>query len=137
MAFDDGTPLDAAKLGALENKLNALERKIPKINDSSANPQTGSLESAAITQKQIIGGVTDSVDLKPGNQVRVSLKYKSDSKPTSIIMSPVKWSGTLKGNISYYVEGNSISTDGATAQVYLEKGAPAFGIRFFFIVFCG
>jgi len=137
MAFDDGTPLDAAKLGALETKLNNLQASIPKFGSSQANTENGSLESASIVQKQIIPGVTDSVDLKPGTQVRVTLNYKADSQPKAIIMSPVKWAGTLKGNISYYVEGGSITSNGATAQVYLEKGAPAFGIRFFFMVICG
>lgn len=137
MAFDDGTPLDAAKLGALETKLNNLQASIPKFGSSTANAENGSLESALTVQKQIITGITDSVDMKPGTQVRVTLNYKADSKPTAIVMSPVKWAGTLKGNISYYVEGGSISANGATAQVYLEKGAPSFGIRFFFIAICG
>jgi hypothetical protein len=35
MAFDDGTPLDAAKLQALETELNNVKASIPKIGSST------------------------------------------------------------------------------------------------------
>lgn len=134
MAFDDGTPLDAAKLQALETELITLKSSIPKIGSSTTNINV--TQNSTVTQKQILSGTTDSINLKPGQQVQVNLKYNADSKPTAIVMSPVKWAGSLQGCISWYVEGGSISAQGATAQVYLEKGQPGFGIRFFFIVLC-
>ena len=135
MAFDDGTPLDAAKLQALETELINIKSSIPKIGSSVINNNT-TVVNQTVTQKQILSGTTDSINLKPGQQVQVNLKYNADSKPTAIVMSPVKWAGSLQGCISWYVEGGSISAQGATAQVYLEKGQPGFGIRFFFIVLC-
>ena len=134
MAFDDGTPLDAAKLQALETELINIKSSIPKIGSSTTNINV--TQNSTVTQKQILSGTTDSINLKPGQQVQVNLKYNADSKPTAIVMSPVKWAGSLQGCISWYVEGGSISAQGATAQVYLEKGQPGFGIRFFFIVLC-
>lgn len=140
MPFDDGTPLDAAKLQALETELITLRSSIPKIGSSTTNinvTENSTINTTQIIQKQILSGLTDSVTMTPGQQVQVKLRYNADSTPTAIVMTPVKWSGTLKGAVSWYVEGGSIKNDGATAQVYLEKGATSFGIRFYFIVFCG
>lgn len=134
MAFDDGTPLDAAKLQALETELFNLRSSIPKIGSSTTNINV--TENATVTQKQILGGITDSIDLKPGQQVPLNIKYSTESAPTAVILTPVKFSGTLKGNISYYVEGGSVTSSGARAQVYLDKASSAFGIRFYYMVIC-
>lgn len=134
MAFDDGTPLDAAKLQALETELFNLRSSIPKIGSSTTNINV--TENTTVTQKQVLGGITDSIDLKPGQQVSLNIKYSTDSVPTAVILTPVKYAGVLKGNISYYVEGGSVTASGARAQVYLDKSSSSFGIRFYYMVIC-
>ena len=59
MPFVDGEPIDAAKLGALETKLNQLESKIPtfggsntsiSLDNSTTNISTGpEIEAAEVT----------------------------------------------------------------------------------------
>ena len=138
MAFDDGTPLDAAALQSLETKLNEIKSAIPKVGTSITNI-TNVTENTTITntQKEILWGITAAETLVPGGQKQFKLPYEASSTPKAIIMSPVKAQGTLRGAVSWYVEQGSIGPSGATAQVYLEKGSEAFGIKFYYIVICG
>jgi len=136
MAFDDGTPLDAAKLQALETELNNIKSSIPKIGSSVTN--ITNVTNQTITQKQIIGGLTESISLIPGQEVNLSIKYSSDAQPSAVILTPAKATGVLKGSVSYYVDINSIKSTGATAKVLLDKSASGgFGIRFYYMVICG
>lgn len=138
MAFDDGAPLDAAKLGALETKLNNLEKSIPRFGSSKGNADNGSLESAAITQKQIISGLSSSVDLKPGEEVSIDITYNADSDPIAVQLTPVKFSGDLKKNqFSYYIKGQPTKSN-TKVNILLNKSATSgFGIRFYYTVICG
>jgi hypothetical protein len=53
MAFDDGTPLDAAKLQALETELNNVKASIPKIGSSTVNIDASSTTNQTIVQSSI------------------------------------------------------------------------------------
>lgn len=139
MAFDDGTPLDAAKLGALETKLNNLQASILKFGDSQGNNDNGAFESATIKQRQIIAGMTSStVELKPGEEVEFTITYSADSDPLAVILTPVKLSGDLrKSQFSYYIKGKPTRTS-ASAKVLLDKGATSgFALRFYYTIICG
>jgi hypothetical protein len=136
MAFDDGTPLDAAKLQALETELNNIKSSIPKVGSSVTN--VTNVTNQTITQKQIIGGLTQSISLVPGKEVELPINYSADSQPSAVMLTPAKSAGALKGSISYFVDINTVSSNGALAKVLLDKSASGgFAIRFYFTVICG
>jgi len=87
MAFDDGTPLDAAALQNLETELIKLKSNVPKVGSSTVINLNNSLPSAA-TQKQILGGVSGVVSLTKGVEKEFSINYNADSTPIAIILLP-------------------------------------------------
>jgi hypothetical protein len=133
MAFDDGTPLDAAKLQALETELFNLRSSIPKVGSST----TINLENKTVVQTQILGGVSGVVYLTRGTEVSFSIPFKADSNPISVVLTPVKTSGDFKkGDVSYYI--SSVSNTGATAKAFLSSTSTAstVGVKFYYMVIC-
>jgi citrate lyase alpha subunit len=99
MAFDDGTPLDAAKLQALETELNNVKASIPKIGSSTVkiDASTSVTENKTIVQAQIAGGITTearSIPAKGYFNETISLGLTSD--PLSVVVTPFKSSGSLR-----------------------------------------
>lgn len=137
MAFDDGTPLDAAALQNLETELIKLKSNVPKVGSSTVINLNNSLPSAA-TQKQILGGVSGVVSLTKGVEKEFSISYNADSTPIAIILTPVKWSGDFKkGDVSYYIMGNTVTSTSASGKAFLSTTATSsFSIKFYFMVVC-
>lgn len=135
MAFDDGTPLDAAKLQALETELFNLRSSIPKVGSSTTINVT---ENKTIVQKQILGGISGTIPLTKGVEKEFSIKYDADSTPLAVILTPVKTSGDFKkGDVSYYILGNTVTNSGASGKVYLSTSATgSFSIKFYYMVIC-
>lgn len=134
MAFDDGTPLDAAKLQALETELFNLRSSMPKIGSSTNINVT---ENKTIVQKQVLGGVSGVVYLTRGAEVPFSINFSADSTPISVVLTPVKTTGDFKkGDVSYYI--NSVSATGATGKAYLSTTSTAstVGVKFYYMVLC-
>jgi hypothetical protein len=133
MAFDDGTPLDAAKLQALETELFNLRSSIPKVGSST----TINVENKTISQKQILGGVTGVVYLTRGAEVDIPINFNADSTPISVVLTPVKTSGDFKkGDVSFYI--TKVSNTGATGKAYLSSTSTAstVGVKFYYMVIC-
>jgi len=134
MAFDDGTPLDAAKLQALETELFSLRSSIPKIGNST----NINVENKTIVQAQIFGGTSGTVSLTRGQEVQFDVVFSPSlqSTPTSVILTPMKTTGSFrKGDVSYYVLGNTLSNKGFSAKVYLSSTAEAsFKLKFYYMV---
>jgi|694.fasta_scaffold81481_6 hypothetical protein len=131
MAFDDGTPLDAAKLQALETELFNLRSSIPKVGSST----TINVENKAIYQSQIIGGLSDVVYLSRGSEVQFSIPFKAESNPISVVLTPFKSTGDFKkGDVSYYV--TAASNTGATVRAFLSSSSTAatVGVKFYYMV---
>jgi hypothetical protein len=134
MAFDDGTPLDAAKLQALETELFNLRSNMPKIGSSTNINVT---ENKTIVQKQVLGGVSGVVYPTRGAEVPFSISFSADSTPISVVLTPVKTTGDFKkGDVSYYID--SVSSTGATGKVYLSTTSTAsrIGLKFYYMVLC-
>lgn len=136
MAFDDGTPLDAAKLQSLETELFNLKASIPKIGSSSTNINV--TENKTIVQKQILGNISSVVPLSRGVEVDFTITYEAESTPIAVILTPVKSSGDFKkGSLSYYVRGNTVTSTGASCRALLSKDATSnFSTRFYYMVIC-
>lgn len=134
MAFDDGTPLDAAKLQSLETELFNLKASMPKIGSSTTNINFA--ENKSIVQTQILGGICSSQDLVRGVEKQFTIEYDAESTPLAVILTPYRTGGNLKGGqLSYYV--SKIGSNSATVNVLLSKTATGnMKIRFSYMVIC-
>lgn len=136
MAFDDGTPLDAAKLQALETELFSLRSSIPVVGNST----NINVENKTIVQSQIFGGPTGTVPLTKGQEVQFDVKFEPSLKatPISVILTPMKTSGSFQGgDVSYYVLGNTVSQSGFSAKAMLSATAKSsFKVKFYYMVIC-
>ena len=103
MAFDDGTPLDAAKLQALETKLNSLEAAIPRIGTSQVNI-TGDVinKTETIVKSQISGGVSGILRVSAKSYNTTTINMNLDSKPLSVVVTPI-FDGILY-NVTYFIK---------------------------------
>lgn len=92
MAFVDGEPIDASKLGALETALNELKASIPQIGGSSTtitvNPTTG-LQSSTVVAPQIQSKNDGTkLTLVPGTKNKVTIPFTSNfSKTPAVVVS--------------------------------------------------
>jgi hypothetical protein len=117
MAFDDGTPLDAAKLQALETKLNSIEASIPKIGTSQVNI-TGDVinKTETLVKTQIAGGVSKILRVGAKKYNTVTINMNLDSKPLSVVVTPI-FDGVLY-DITFFIK----QFDAQTCMVRVHNG---------------
>ena len=116
-AFDDGTPLDAAKLQDLQTRLVELEAK--SLTDNSGL-NTG---NSTLGPYKVVGSKVSNVALIPGVSVPFNIEWDLPSKPVSVVLTPAKQSG-ISNLLSYAVDAQSFSGSGCRAHVFLEKIGP-------------
>jgi hypothetical protein len=136
MAFDDGTPLDAAKLQSLETELNNVKASIPKIGSSTVTIDASSTTNQTIVQSQIVGGTTSSgleVPANGDNTQTISLTGVT-STPLAISITPFKTSGTLRG-VTWALFGTPTSSS-FTVKVWNSTTTKQ-TLRFSWIAICG
>jgi hypothetical protein len=136
MAFDDGTPLDAAKLQSLETELNNVKASIPKIGSSTVNIDASSTTNQTIVQSQILGGITGTaVEVAAGAEVSPTIPFSGlNSDPISVTVTPIKSSGSLK-HITWHISGTPQRT-GCVVKVH-NGGTTKQSLRFSWIAVCG
>jgi hypothetical protein len=136
MAFDDGTPLDAAKLQSLETELNNVKASIPKIGSSTVNIDASSTTNQTIVQSQIVGGITSGALEVPANSERTQPITFSGltSAPIAVSITPYKSSGTLKG-VNWALWGVPTQT-GCEVKVWNSTTTKQ-TLRFSWIAICG
>ena len=136
MAFDDGTPLDAAALQDLDRRLVEIKASIPKIGDDTpgSNP---SLENKTITAKQIVGGMHTGVALTPGKATPFTIKFTGvESKPKSVILTPIR-TADIPSVFSFAVDAASLDAGGVKGNAYLNSAAKkGFTIGFYWMAIC-
>ena len=134
MAFDDGTPLDAAALQALDTKLNEIRDSIPRVSSATNDP---SVENKTGVIPEILGGLTSNFKtLEPGKTIAFPIKWGKtlSSAPTTVILTPAKSNNEPTGSISYAVDTTSVDASGCTVNVYLESGARPYSMKFYWLV---
>lgn len=134
MAFDDGTPLDAAKLQALETAINNVKASIPQIGSSTVNIDASVNQSVA--QAQIVAGITSSalnVPAKGDNTQTITFSGLS-SAPIAVSVTPFKTSGSLSG-ITWAVYGAPTSSS-CIVKVWNSSSTQQ-SLRFSWIAVCG
>jgi hypothetical protein len=119
MAFDDGTPLDAAKLQALETELNNVKASIPKIGSSTVkiDASTSNIDNRTIVQAQIAGGITTTPKiLTAKGYSNETIPLNLTSNPLSVVVTPLKTSGSLR-DVTWTILGVPTSNE-VVVRVY-------------------
>jgi hypothetical protein len=132
MAFDDGTPLDAAALQDLDRRLTEVKSSIPKIGQTVINNNTNVTELKA---KHIFGNIAPfSGKLTAGGRTGFSIKWQADSQPVSVVITPML-AGGAKASLTIYIE--SISQTGCSGYIYTAKGdTPPTNLSLYYLVIC-
>jgi len=134
MAFNDGDPIDAAQLGALETSLAEIKSRIPQLGSSTTNISIDNSTIQTAVVPKIFGGKTKSIKLTAGGTVSFPVDYSAASfaaAPTSITVTPVR--GTGMAAYEAYVVQSSVTASGATVNVYLPSGNTAINTAFYFL----
>ena len=137
-AFDDGTPLDAAALQDLDRRLVELKASIPNVGDSNKANAPGSLENLTVNAKQIIGGISDAVKLKPGTAVPFTINFKTTlaSNPKAVILTPIR-TANIPSVFSFAVDSKTLGPDKVSGNAYLNSAAKeGYTIHFYWMVIC-
>lgn len=135
MAFNDGEPIDAAKLGALETTLAEIKAKVPQFGSSTTNISIDNTSVQNAVVPQIYGGMSPMVELKPGKTSTFTINYsaaKLTSTPKSIILTPVREPGVSHSEA--HVVKSSVSEKTAQCKVYQPTGYTAGNTWFYFLV---
>lgn len=135
MAFNDGEPIDAAKLGALETSLAEIKAKVPQFGSSTTNISIDNSTIQNAVVPQIFGGTSGVVSLKPGTTSTFTINYTKaglTSAPKSITLTPVRDAGISHAE-AYVVKG-SVGPATAQCKVYQPTGYTAGNTNFYFLV---
>ena len=136
MAFDDGTPLDAAKLQALETAINTVKASIPQIGSSTVNIDASSTTNQTIVQSQIIAGITSSaLEIAANSDNTQSITFTGlTSAPIAVSITPYKTSGSLRG-VTWALWGAPTQT-GCVVKVWNNTTTKQ-ALRFSWVAVCG
>jgi hypothetical protein len=135
MAFNDGEPIDAAKLGALDTALAEIKAKIPQFGSSTTNISLDNTSIQNLVIPQMFGGISGSVPLKPGTTSTFTINYsdaKLTSAPKAIILTPVHETG-LRHEEAHVVK-SSVGTTTAMCKVFQPTGATAGSAQYYFLI---
>jgi hypothetical protein len=123
MAFVDGEPIDAAKLTALETKLNQLSAKIPSFGgDSGSN-----LGNELPTLPTIKAGNAGVIALEPGKISTLPVTFPGQPFPKNptVIITTRKGTGTNAWTPEVSIATGSQSPTGFTVVCSMPKSAVA------------
>jgi len=126
MAFVDGEPLDASKLGELELKVNNLAAKIPQIGVSTtsisitgAQNSTGT-QTQATVQPMIQAANAGEWLLVPGQVNKIDVKFPSGFPKTPHVILTTRMSSTSKvWHPAVNVATGTTTSTGFTAVCYM------------------
>lgn len=135
MAFNDGDPIDAASLGALETTIAEIKAKVPQFGSSTTNISIDNSSIQTAVVPQIFGGISGTVTLNPGKTSTFTINYsaaKLTSTPKSIILTPVREAGV--SHAEAHVVKSSVSNTTAMCKVYQPSGYTAGSTNFYYLV---
>ncbi len=134
MPFVDGEPIDAAKLGALETKLNQLESKIPTFGGSNTSISLDNSTTNISTGPEIEAGEVTGISVTSSKKIyEVSFRKTFSKRPIVVI--------SMRGGESSYILAarvltNSVSENGfkyvisAPESAYTGKTTAKIGINY-------
>ena len=137
MAFNDGTPIDAAELAKLQTTVNELKAKIPQIGAATTSVNIDNSTVTNETSPAILGSATTaSITLTPGAITPFSVTFPGNplpSVPKAVILTPFHTSGKYPHTMPFIT---ALSTTGFSAEVFHPAGWPTFKTKFYYIVIC-
>jgi len=141
MPFVDGEPIDAAKLTALETKLNQLQSSIPTFGGSntSLNVDNSTTQQIISTGPEIEAGEVTGIQVEAAKKIyEVTFKKTFNKKPTVVI--------SMRGGESSYILAarvltNSVSQNGfkyvisAPSNAYTGTTRASIGINYIAVAY--
>ena len=123
MPFVDGEPIDAAKLTALETKLNLLQSKIPTFGGSntSINVNNSTTQTNISTGPEIQAGEVSGITIESAKITKEVKFDKSFSKKPIVVIS--MRGGESSHVLAVRVLSNSVSATGFKYVVSAPSGA--------------
>jgi len=109
MAFNDGDPIDAAMLAAIDTRLNELDARIPQVGTPGST-----------VTPQMYGGISGLQTIVPGVDKTFVIDYsaaKLQSTPSSLILTPIHTQ--IATHIDFYVI--SAGPTSALCGAYISK----------------
>jgi hypothetical protein len=125
MAFVDGEPIDAAKLGELETKVNNLAASIPKIgvSNTAISVTNNSTVTQTVSIPQIQAGASDAWDLKAGLNEK-PIKFPEPFGKTPKILVSSRMNKDTKAWHPQVSVAYGASATGFVATVFMPSTAP-------------
>jgi hypothetical protein len=139
MPFVDGEPIDAAKLGALETKLNQLESKIPTFGGSNTSISLDNSTTNISTGPEIEAAEVTGISVTSSKKIyEVSFRKTFSKRPIVVI--------SMRGGESSYILSarvltNSVSENGfkyvisAPENAYTGKTTAKIAINYIAIAY--
>ena len=139
MPFVDGEPIDAAKLGALETKLNQLESKVPTFGGSNTSISLDNSTTNISTGPEIEAAEVTGISVTSSKKIyEVSFKKTFSKRPIVVI--------SMRGGESSYILSarvltNSVSENGfkyvisAPENAYTGKTTAKIAINYIAIAY--
>jgi hypothetical protein len=137
MAFNDGEPLDAAKLGALELQVNNLAANIPKIGASTTNVTVTNNTVQQANIPQIVGkSLSTAWRLQVGpNELPITFDSPLNSVPKAVMITP-RTGAISQWHPQINVKTGTMSEKGFTAIVNMPTGTAAHNVYISYIAIC-
>ena len=135
MAFNDGEPIDAAKLGELDTALAQIKARIPQFGSSTTNISLDNTALEKLVIPQMYGGISQVVALNPGRTSTFTINYTAaelTSPPKAILLTPVHEVGPRHEEA--HVVKSSVGITTATCKVFQPKDATAASAQYYFLV---
>ena len=139
MPFVDGEPIDAAKLGALETKLNQLESKVPTFGGSNTSISLDNSITNISTGPEIEAAEVTGISVTSSKKIyEVSFRKTFSKRPIVVI--------SMRGGESSYILSarvltNSVSENGfkyvisAPENAYTGKTTAKIAINYIAIAY--
>jgi hypothetical protein len=139
MPFVDGEPIDAAKLGALETKLNQLESKVPTFGGSNTSISLDNSTTNISTGPEIEAAEVTGISVTSSKKTyEVSFRKTFSKRPIVVI--------SMRGGESSYILSarvltNSVSENGfkyvisAPENAYTGKTTAKIAINYIAIAY--
>jgi hypothetical protein len=139
MAFNDGEPLDASKLGKLEQDISILNSTLPTIGSSTTNVTVNNQTIQQAVVPQIQGGSAGTRILVAGkNEWPITFTTPMNGTPKAVmIQTRVNSSQAGKWHPQIDIKTGTITSTGCTLMCTMPSGSGApMGVYISYIAIC-
>lgn len=134
MAFNDGDPIDAAQLGALETALAELKSKVPQFGSSTTSVAIDNRTIQNAVVPRIYGGKVSGKQLTPGTVESFQVDFPDGTfttKPNSITITPIRGGGNY--SYDYYILSTSVLSTGFVIKAFQPSGTTPITLSFYYL----